>query len=101
VSHVTNVVVYTAIEDSAAPRFLRLLGLMSGGVSPERVSPDEFPGPKYFEGDLYAAVGNYWNTSTMQAAVDAVDWDDSAQVVVICCTEDNPARVYRPSDWRD
>ncbi|WP_280389900.1 hypothetical protein [Nocardia wallacei] len=100
-SFVTNFVLYVADGDSATQDFLEAVAETNRGVVPERVPDEGFPGPKFFEGCLYAAVGNYWDTRDMQALVDEADWDDRAQVVVICCTEDNPAKVYRPSGWRD
>lgn len=98
-SYVTNFLMHTGEEDAATPKFLEAVGAMRGGVVPDRVPDEGFPGPKYFEGEVYAAAGNYWDLTDMQALLDAAGWDHPEQVVIICCSNLGAAEVYRPSQW--
>lgn len=97
-STVTNFLMYTAIEDSGVPAFFTALTDMPGGVLPSRIPYEGFAGRKRFEGDAYAAAGSNWDTSSMQAVLDGVWWEEPDQVVVICCTGEKPAEVYRPTN---
>ncbi|WP_410877382.1 hypothetical protein [Nocardia sp. A7] len=96
-SYVTNFLLYAPIDDEGTAGFLAAVGALPGGVVPARVDDAAFPGSKGFEGEVYAAAGNRWHLDELQSMLDQAEWEVPHQVAVICCTEDEPIEVYRPS----
>ncbi|MFI9507242.1 hypothetical protein [Nocardia sp. NPDC052566] len=96
-SVVTNFLLYTTLDETGTPGFLAAVGaLPGGGAVPGRIDTRGLPGPKAFEGELYAVAGNCWDITGLQQLVDETLWSDPTQVVVVCCTEDSPAVTFRP-----
>jgi len=98
-SHITDMVIFTSLDESEAMARLNAWCAQDGpGVQQfERLDTDDAGGRKCFTSDVWAMAGNYFDWERLAEALPTFGWVWPDEVVLIVNSEHgNAVQMFRP-----